>query len=148
MAAQLKLHNKSIAIAESLSGGLACSSLVSLPGISAYLKAGVVAYSEEAKASILAVDLDSLPERKVVSAKCAEAMLVGLEKLITTDLGLSLTGNAGPEASSGEAVGRVFIGARNGEKYLVREYNFSGNREEIRIKAVISAYRLILELLN
>ncbi len=148
LAAALRDKGLTLACAESLSGGLAMSKLVEIPGISPLLTGGVVCYQDSVKRDLLKIDLNKLPGGSVVSEDCALRMLKGLLTLIPSDAALSLTGNAGPEAAGGQAVGRVYIGYRLGQRYRVQECDFQGDRQSIREMAVLEAYRGLIEMIS
>lgn len=100
----------SIATAESLTGGSVCHALVSVPGASAHVMGGVVAYDASAKVRALGVDAEVMAEHGVVSEPTAVAMARGASALLGADVAVATTGVAGPEPHGGTQVGTVCIG--------------------------------------
>ncbi len=128
-----------LGVAESLTGGLVSSRLVNVPGASAWFRGGVVSYATEVKQSVLGV-----PEGPVVSAAAAEAMAVGACRVLGSDVGLSVTGVAGPDSQDGRSPGTVFVGlARAGGAAESAELAVPGDRQRIRQYATISALDLL-----
>ncbi|MGC8462147.1 MAG: competence/damage-inducible protein A [Acidimicrobiales bacterium] len=128
-----------LGVAESLTGGLVSSRLVNVPGASAWFRGGVVSYATEVKHSVLEV-----PEGPVVSAAAAEAMAVGACRVLGADVGLSVTGVAGPDPQDGRSPGTVFVGiAHVGGATESAELAVPGDRQRIRQYATISALDLL-----
>ncbi|HOQ17624.1 MAG TPA: competence/damage-inducible protein A [Defluviitaleaceae bacterium] len=146
-------HKKSIAVAESCTGGLLAGRLINYPGISAVFKEGVVAYSNEAKIRRLGVSEATLSQYGAVSKETALEMAKGICIKAGTSIGISTTGIAGPGGGSIEKpVGLVYAGlCIDGELYSVK-FNFTGKRQEIRERTVISvldwARKILIEKLN
>ena len=137
-------QKKTIAVAESCTGGQLCGLLTSLPGASEYFLLGVVTYSNRSKEIILGVPEKIIAKYGVVSSPVALLMAENVRKKIRADLGLSITGIAGPaKAPSDKPVGSVYIGLAANHKNLYRKFNFTGNRQSIRKKAVQEALRLL-----
>jgi nicotinamide-nucleotide amidase len=129
-----------LAVAESLTGGLVSSRLVSVPGASEWYRGGVVAYSSEVKRDLLGVQ-DDVP---VVSAECAIAMAAGVRSRLKSDVGLSTTGVAGPSEQDGRPPGTVFVGlALPGAEPEAVELRLPGDRERVRDYSSISAFDLL-----
>lgn len=145
LAAALLERGLSLAMVESLTGGLAMSSIVDLPGASNYFKGGIVSYQVAAKEEILGIDISCLENQSVVSRQCAEEMLIGLNKVLTSDTALSFTGNAGPDPSAGQDVGVVFVGSRVKTQIRIERYQFNGNRSEIREQSISAGLKQLLE---
>lgn len=144
----LQKQGKTLATAESCTGGLAAARLVSVPGISAVLKEGFVTYANEAKQELLGVREDTLRQYGAVSRQTAEEMVRGAAEKAGTDAAISITGIAGPDGGTKEKpVGLVYIGSKVSDKVQVREYHFSGNREEIRKSAATAAFVQLMEIL-
>ena len=135
----LKNKGNTIAVAESLTGGLISSQLVEIPGISNILLEGIVAYSNEAKISRLGVKKETLEKYGAVSAETAVEMAKGVAEVLGADIGLATTGAAGPDSSEGKPVGLVFIGLFINGKTLVKEMSFSGKRNVIRERGAFYA---------
>lgn len=123
-----------LAVAESLTGGLLASRLVTVPGASAWFRGGVVAYDSQVKHDLLDV-----PEGPVVSEACAKAMADGVRRRLGADVGLSTTGVAGPVEQEGQPVGTVWLGMAVGGEVDAVLLRLSGDRDRIRQLAVTSA---------
>ena len=145
--ARLLKHGWMIGTAESCTGGLVMHRLTNIPGSSAYIIGGVVAYANEVKQSILGVQTPTLAAHGAVSAEVALEMANGLRKLLRVDVAVSLTGIAGPGgATPTKPVGLVYIGlvAPNGVQ-TARRYVFPGDREAVKAASTDAALNLILE---
>jgi len=129
----LQKKNLTISLAESCTGGLVASRLTDIPGASASLISGVVSYSNESKINILKVKEDTIRKYGAVSPQTAEEMAVGAKRLSNTDIGLSITGIAGPEGGSAEKpVGLCYIGIAAADSVNVQKIMLTGNRNRIR----------------
>jgi nicotinamide-nucleotide amidase len=125
----------SLAVAESLTGGLVGSRLVNVVGASDWFRGGVVAYASEVKFSVLGV-----PEGPVVSVVAAAAMAEGVRRVLGADVGLGLTGVAGPDEQDGRPPGTVVVGvAMPGEAGEAIEVRLPGDRDRVRQYATITA---------
>ncbi len=148
-AVDLLLANQfSITAAESLTAGLFMAELAGEPGISDSLKGGVVVYNEETKIKHLDISANLLSEYGVVSEECAAALAVNAKRKFDTDIGVGLTGAAGPESHGGQAAGTVWIGIAIGES-TPHTYKLllSGTRNSNRQRAVnFALYYLIKQL--
>ncbi len=120
--------------------------LTSVPGASKVLRFSAVTYCDEAKEKILGVRGETLREYGAVSAETASEMASGVRKILGADVGVSVTGLAGPEGGEGKPVGLVYVGADAGWGRLVREFHFSGGRDAVRRQAAEEALRLAAEL--
>ncbi len=139
-----------LAIAESCTGGLLGARLTDRPGASAFFRGGVVAYADWVKRKLLEVPEVVLREHGAVSAECARAMAEGVRRLFSVDLGVSVTGIAGPQGGSAcKPVGLVYtaLAAKQGPVW-VREFRFCGDRAHIRTQAVDAALELLMEALS
>lgn len=135
---------QTLAVAESCTGGLVGHRLTQVPGSSDYFRGGVVAYADAIKEAVLGVPRAVLRRHGAVSPQTARAMAVGIRKLAGADLGLAITGIAGPSGGSKKKpVGLVYIGlaARGGTKVYRRE--FSGDRLAVKFKASQAALDLV-----
>ncbi len=131
---QLTEHGLTLALAESCTGDLIGHRVTSVAGSSDYFLGGVVSYSNEAKVDLLSVDPEALSQFGAVSPETARDMALGARALFGADLGLAVTGIAGPSGGSAEKpVGTVFIGLATPEEVEVWHYLFHGNREAIKI---------------
>ena len=141
-----RLAGKTLATAESCTGGGIGAALTAVSGSSAVYKGGIVSYCNEIKHALLGVDEKLLEELGAVSGPVAREMAVGARKALAADVAVSVTGLAGPGGDEyGNPVGTVFIGYADAKTALAREYHFSGDREEVRNQAICSALELILE---
>ena len=128
-----------LGVAESLTGGLVASRLVEVEGASVWLKGSVVSYDSEVKYTLLGV-----PEGPVVSEVAARAMASNARRILGSDIGLSLTGVAGPAEQDGRPPGTVFIGlVLPGEEAESIELHLPGDRPRVRQYATISALDLL-----
>lgn len=146
--AALVSGGRSIATAESLTGGLVCAELTAVPGASAVVRGAVVAYATELKARVLDVDADLLAAGGAVQAEVARQMATGVCRVLGADLGVATTGVAGPDPQDGRPVGTVFVAAAFDGQVAVRELALSGDRASIRRQSVEQALGLVLELLR
>lgn len=133
-----------VGVAESCTGGLIAARLTGIPGSSAYLKGGVVAYSNSVKQDILGVSSEILRHYGAVSKQTAVIMAEGIRRLVGTDLGLAVTGIAGPEGGSPlKPVGLVYICLAADDGTCCREYRFPGARPAIRQGTANAAMNLL-----
>ncbi|HLH46031.1 MAG TPA: nicotinamide-nucleotide amidohydrolase family protein, partial [Acidimicrobiales bacterium] len=124
-----------IGVAESLTGGLLSSRLVGVPGASRWFRGAVVSYATDVKRALLGVDADP-----VVSADAARQMAEGARRVLRADVGLGITGVAGPDEQDGRAPGTVYAGlALPNKETDVVELHVPGDRERVRQYSVISA---------
>ncbi|MDD2735050.1 MAG: CinA family nicotinamide mononucleotide deamidase-related protein [Desulfuromonadaceae bacterium] len=122
-----------LSLAESCSGGLISKRITDIPGSSAYFSEGIVTYSNAAKSRLLGVSADILNSSGAVSSECAAAMAKGVRAASGSDLGLAVTGIAGPDGGSGEKpVGTVFISLAAVDGCWTKRFQFGGSRDEIR----------------
>ena len=132
----------SIAVAESLTGGLLVAELIRTPGASAVVRGGIVAYDTRIKHTLLGVDAQLLAAHGAVHQDVAAQMAAGVRAALAVDgepahIGISTTGVAGPEPQDGHPVGTVFLGFAVGTGVLTTRLSLSGSREDIR-SAVVS----------
>ena len=140
------LQGKTLATAESCTGGMIGASLTAVAGSSSVFKGGIISYTNEVKHNLLKVSEDMLNRFGAVSAPVAEAMAAGARMALGADVAVSVTGLAGPGGDEfGNPVGTVFVGYCDNAVCLSRQYLFSGNREQVRQQAADSALMLILE---
>jgi nicotinamide-nucleotide amidase len=141
--ARLRELDLSVGTAESLTGGLVCAALTSVPGASTVVRGGVVAYASEVKADVLGVDRDLLAREGAVCEPVAAALADGIRRVLGCAVGLSTTGVAGPDPADGKPVGTVFVGASGPWGILVDELALTGNREQIRAASVLAVLDLL-----
>lgn len=134
-----------VATAESLTGGGVTAALTSVPGSSAYVLGGIVAYANAAKVTLLGVPQEILDRRGAVSAECAEAMAVGTRRAFGATWGVATTGIAGPGgATARKPVGLVYVAVVGPGLARVEEHSFRGDRRAVTAAAVRAALRLLL----
>lgn len=135
---------KTLAIAESCTGGLIGDHLTNIAGSSAFFLLGIIAYDNAAKTKILKVPPALLKKYGAVSRQAASAMAQGVRKILNTDVGLSVTGIAGPGGGSrAKPVGLVFIAVNTGPKTIVKKFLFKGTRLAIKKKAGQTALKML-----
>jgi nicotinamide-nucleotide amidase len=138
-----------LATAESCTGGLVAARLTSVPGSSAVVLGGVVAYADEVKRAELGVPAELLAEYGAVSAEVAAAMAQGARERLGADVAVAVTGIAGPDGGTPEKpVGLVYLHAEGPDGGLGREFSFPGDRASIRARSVIGALHLVRRLLT
>lgn len=128
----LRSAGATVATAESLTGGLVCATLVTVPGASDVVRGGVVAYAAEVKTMVLGVDAALIAERGTVDAAVAVAMAEGVRDRLGATYGLSTTGVAGPDASEGKPPGTVHVAIAGPDGSRTTLLDLSGDRDEIR----------------
>ena len=134
VAGRLTARGMTLAVAESVTGGLIASRLVNVVGASTWFRGGVVSYASDVKFDVLGV-----PRGPVVSADTAKAMAVGVRTLLGSDVALSVTGVAGPEEQDGQPAGTVFVGIALGDRVEHVELHLPGDRPRVRAYSAISA---------
>lgn len=140
---------KTLALAESCTGGLIGQRLTAIPGSSAFLRGGVIAYHNDIKADVLRVPRDILLQHGAVSKPVAVAMAEGVRVLVGSDLGLSVTGIAGPDGGSPEKpVGLVYIACADGTSTVVNRLHLGGGRDVIREASATMAMDLARRVLR
>ncbi|WP_342494708.1 competence/damage-inducible protein A [Bacillus sp. FSL M7-0307] len=141
-------HGKTVAAAESLTGGMFSEWLTDLEGASSILNGSVVCYTNQVKQQVLGCREETLSSHGAVSKECALELAEGVRKLTGSDIGISFTGVAGPEPHEGQPVGKVFIGLSTKDQTDVFEWMFTGSRSGIRKRAVKYGLHHLLKLLK
>lgn len=137
-------NNLTVATAESCTGGLLAGRIINVPGASDVFKEGIITYSNKAKKNRLGVKKSTLSKYGAVSEQTAKEMVKGLLNYTKADMGLSVTGIAGPDGGTDEKpVGLVYIGCSVGGKIKVKECFFKGNRQKVRESTVATALVLL-----
>ncbi len=145
----LKEKNLTLSAAESCTGGLFSSSVVSEPGASVHFMGAAVTYSNDSKREILGVSPQSLEKFGAVSPQVAKEMAEGARKKFRSQLAVSITGIAGPTGGTPEKpVGTVFFGLATPRQVTAVHRKFSGSRERIQKRSVFTALKLLLEYLE
>jgi PncC family amidohydrolase len=140
------LKGKTLATAESCTGGMIGAALTAVPGASKVYKGGIISYWSEVKQELLDVDPEDLKNLGPVSAQVAGSMADGARRALHTDYGISVTGLAGPDGDEfGKPVGTVFVGLSTRSKTVARQFRFYGDREDVRNQAARAALEFILE---
>jgi nicotinamide-nucleotide amidase len=141
-------RDETVATAESLTGGLVAAALTSVPGSSAAVRGGVVAYASELKAALLGVPADLLERHGAVHSAVAEAMAEGTRDRLGASTGVATTGVAGPDPAEGKPVGMVFVAVAGPGGLVSRQLALTGGREEIRAATVESVLGLLVGALQ
>ena len=140
----LTQQNKTIATAESCTGGKIAQVLTSVSGASNYFRGSVVSYATDTKVSVLGVSEETIKKYTVVSAQVAKEMALGIQKLMKTDYAIATTGNAGPSKGDADAeVGTVFLALATLIAVIVEEFNFGQPREKVIDRAVNKAFEML-----
>ncbi|HEY2549485.1 MAG TPA: CinA family protein [Streptosporangiaceae bacterium] len=139
---------RTVAVAESLTGGMLAAALVSVPGASAAFRGGVVAYATDLKASLLGVPPDLLARHGAVHPDVAAAMAAGARRKLSADFGVGTTGVAGPDPADGQPVGTAFIAVSGEGQEAGRALRLAGCRRAIRVATVRQALVLLITVLR
>ena len=140
----LTQQNKTLATAESCTGGKIAQMITSIPGSSAYFKGSIVSYAKEVKINILNISPETIEKYSVVSKEVAEEMALSVQKIMKTDYAISVTGNAGPtKDETHEEIGTIFIGLATPEKVIVEKFNFGQPREKVIDRAVNKSFEML-----
>jgi len=143
------LKNKTLAIAESCTGGFLSNRLTDIAGISSNLLLSIVAYSNKAKIEMLDVDPVLLEKYGAVSTQIAKSMAKNVRMLANSDIGVSITGIAGPGGGTNKKpVGLVHIGLSTATKTIAKEYHFTGDRKTIKFRTSQAALNMLRLSLN
>ncbi|MCR5834418.1 MAG: nicotinamide-nucleotide amidohydrolase family protein [Selenomonadaceae bacterium] len=143
----LKAKKLTVATAESCTGGLVASRLTDIDGASAYVKGGVVSYTNEIKQNILHVKPETLNMFGAVSSQTAKEMATNVRKIFSSSIGLSTTGLAG-SSNEGKPSGLVYVCAVGENFSEVKECHFQGSRTEIKAQAVEAVLKLLADYVN
>jgi len=146
---ELRARQLTVAVAESLTGGLLVAELIRIPGASEVVRGGVVAYATDLKSTLLGVDARILAARGPVDPDVAVQMASGVRDRLgrgqPADWGLSTTGVAGPGAQDGHEAGTVFIGLSATGAESSHRLRLGGDRDAVRQQTVAAAIRLMLD---
>lgn len=140
---------RTVGTAESCTGGLVAGAVTAIPGSSAVIRGGIVSYAIPVKHAVLGVSNDILdaPGIGAVSSECAAQMCEGARRVLSCDVAVSITGIAGPGgAEPGKPVGTVWFGVCDGPTTHTERHLFTGNRDEVRKKAVWVALGLLVSM--
>jgi len=146
--ALLTASRRTVAVAESLTGGLVTGALTSIAGASVAVRGGVVAYAADLKAALLGVPADLLARQGPVDPDVAAAMATGVRALLGASYGLATTGVAGPGPADGKPAGTVFIAVTGPAGNSGQALRLPGDRREVREETVRSALSLLVGALR
>ena len=146
--ARLKGRGETLAVAESLTGGLLAATIVDVPGASAVFRGGLVVYATDLKGSLAGVPADLLAERGPVDPDVAVALARGARERCAADWALATTGVAGPDPQDGQPVGRVYVGVAGPGGADVHRLTLTGDRAAIRRGSVECALVLLSDTLR
>jgi nicotinamide-nucleotide amidase len=145
----LRGQDKTLALAESCTGGLVGHLITQVPGSSEYLKGGVIAYSYAAKEEILGVNKETLDQFGAVSEEAAIEMAEGARELFGTDIAIAITGIAGPSSDrSDKPVGLTWLAISKDKITRAESHQWKGNRSENKQKSADAALTLLLSSLK
>jgi len=145
----LRKTERTLAIAESCTGGLICDRITDVSGSSDYFMGGMVTYSNESKAKHLGIPSNYIKKNGAVSPQVAKKMARGVRKTFNTTFGLSTTGVAGPTGGTKRSpVGRVFIGLADGRKVWVKKLDLKGSRREIKEESTRLSLKYLYEFIR
>ena len=145
LVARLTAAGQTVAVAESLTGGLVCAALTEVAGASVVVRGGVVAYTSGLKAEVLGVDEALLAQAGAVDPGVAEQMAAGVRSLTGATYGLATTGVAGPDPTDGKPVGTVYVALVGLGSSRVRALALTGDRAGIRDQTLRAALMLLAE---
>ena len=148
LVALLRERGLTVAVAESLTGGLVVADLVSIPGASAVVRGGIVAYATELKATLLGVDAGVLAAGGPIQSVVAEQMAEGVRQRLGADVGLATTGVAGPDPQDGHPPGEVWIAVARAGGADSERVTLTGDRAAIRRQSVDRVLQLAVELVS
>jgi nicotinamide-nucleotide amidase len=141
-------RGQTVAVAESLTGGLLAAALVEVPGASVVFRGGIVAYATDLKSALLGVPVSLLEHYGAVHADVASAMAEGVRKRLDATFGVATTGVAGPDPADGQPVGTVHIAASGQLRTVHRGLSLAGGRRSIRDQAVLQSLLLLQGMLE
>ena len=143
------LQGKTLVTAESCTGGGIGAALTSVPGSSEVFKGGIICYTNWVKENILEIEPSVIKKYGAVSVPVAAYMALNARLMMDADIGLSVTGLAGPGGDDyGNPVGTVCIGYSSNARSFTKQFYFSGDREEVRNHAINAALTIVLEMLS
>ena len=145
LVSRLTSRRETVSTAESLTGGLVAAALTDVPGSSAVVRGGVVAYTSEIKSGVVGVDAGLLAASGAVDAMVAEQMACGVRDRLRSTFGLATTGVAGPDPSEGKPVGTVFVAVAGPHTTRVQALKLVGDRAAIRRQSVAAVLELLAQ---
>ena len=145
LVARLTALGQTVAVAESLTGGLVSAALTDVAGASAVVRGGVLAYASDLKTSVLGVNGELLANVGAVDGVVAVQMAAGVRELMGATYGLATTGVAGPDPADGKPVGTVYVAVVGPGSSRVKALALSGDRAQIRAQSVLAVLALLAE---
>ena len=145
---RLTSAGRTVAVAESLTGGLVTAALTDIPGASVVVRGGVLAYATDLKTQVLGVDEALLARAGAVDADVAEQMAAGVRSLMGATYGLATTGVAGPDEADGKPVGTVYVAVAGPGSSRVQALSLPGDRGQVRAQSVLAVLALLAEELG
>jgi nicotinamide-nucleotide amidase len=145
--ALLIARERTVGTGESLTGGLVAAALTSVPGASAVVRGGIVAYAADLKESLLGVPAVLLERVGTVHRDVAVAMAAGVRQRLGVAVGVATTGVAGPDPADGQPVGTVHIAVSTSTRSAHRELRLAGDRDRIRAETVRHALSMLVAVL-
>ncbi len=146
---KLQLYKRTLAVAESCTGGLISYLITRKPGASNFFLLSAVTYSNEAKEKILDIDVNIINKNGAVSSEVACLMAEGIKNVAGSHYAIAVTGLAGPSGGNKlTSAGTVYIAVTDNEKTVCSKFNFSGSRNQIQLKAAYQAFEMILNSLT
>ena len=146
--ALLKDKGLTVAVAESCTGGMIAAAITDVAGASRVFGTGVVSYSCDCKRKLLGVSARTLETEGAVCAATAAQMAEGVRRVGCADIGVSVTGEAGPVAAEAHPVGTVFVGLSHGQTTITQEHHFDGDRAAVRRQAATAVLSLLVRYLE
>ena len=139
---------KTVAVAESCTGGLLTNLLTNISGSSQYLLLGIVAYNNQVKTSLLKIPALLIKRHGAVSTEIAQLMAQNVRRIASSDYGIGITGIAGPLGGTPlKPTGTVFISIATRKKTITKKFHFLGNRLMVKRKTVLKAISILRKLL-
>lgn len=148
LVARLTAAGQTVAVAESVTGGLVTAALTDVAGASIVVRGGVLAYATDIKAAVLGVDEALLARVGAVDADVAEQMARGVRSLMGATYGLATTGVAGPDQVDGKPVGMVYVAVVGADSSRVKALKLTGGRRDVRSHSVLAVLALLAEELG
>lgn len=148
LVARMAEGGETLAVAESLTGGLLADAFVSVPGASAVFVGGVVSYATRTKAEVLGVSAELLARVGAPDPEVAVAMAVGVRQLLRSTVALATTGVAGPESQDGKPPGTIYVALATSRRTRVSATHVAGTRQQVRVAAVRQALDLLADELG
>ncbi len=147
IANKLQIHQWSLSIAESCTGGLVSSTLTAIPGASSWFNEGIVVYTPRSKQNRLNISMEDILKHGAVSSYISKQLANHIRISSPSDLGIGITGNAGPNISDKSKLGDVYIAISSLNDELCNHYSFKGNRLAIQDQAVQATLKMLFHYL-